>query len=208
MELVEAVKTENVEAVEKLLDSGADLNQPDKHGWKPLNWAAARGKLEIVQLLLQRGADVYATGIDQRTPAMIALAAGHAGVAGVLRQAESQSTGEKPAQPQRNYCKAFHLKQLRLFASWQEKKIEAARPANQAPGAGQAQPVELTEDAIVYVHEDFAVTADIWRNEKVIFDQLTPEWKEFCSSTLGFKVPDDLDLIASSATKSSAATVQ
>jgi hypothetical protein len=208
MELVEAVKTGNVEAVGKLLDSGVDLNQQDKHGWKPLNWAAARGKLEIVQLLLQRGADVYATGIDQRTPAMIALAAGHADVASVLRQAEAQSTGEKPDQPERHYCKAFHLQQLRSFAGWQEKKLEAARPADQAAGAGQVQPVELTDNAIVYVHEDFAVTADIWRNEKVIFDQVTPEWKEFCFSTLGFKVPDDLDLIASSATKSTAATVQ
>jgi hypothetical protein len=29
----------------------------------------------------------------------------------------------------------------------------------------------------------------------VIFDQVTPQWKEFCASVLGFKVPDDFDLI-------------
>jgi hypothetical protein len=35
----------------------------------------------------------------------------------------------------------------------------------------------------------------MWRGEEVIFDHVTPEWKEFCVSVLDFKVEDDLDLI-------------
>jgi len=205
MELVEAVKTGNIESVQQLISSGADLKQADKQGWKPLNWAAAKGNLEIVELLLQHGADVYATGIDQRTPAMIALAAGHASVARALRQAEAQSTGEKPVQLQRKYCKAYHLCQLRQFSGWREKKIEEAMPKDHASGAGQTQAIKLADDAIVFVHEDFAVTADIWRHENVIFDQATSAWTEFCVTSLNFKVPDDLDLIASPVMTSSAA---
>lgn len=206
MELIEAVKTGNVESVQQLITSGADLNQADKQGWRPLNWAAARGKLEIVQLLLQHGAAVDAVGIDQRTPAMIALAAGHANAARLLRQTEARAAGEKPVRPQRQYCKAYHLGQLRQFAGWQEKRIEGTKSTDHASGNGQAQPLERTDDAIIYVHEDFTVTADIWHNEKVIFDQATPAWIEFCASALNFKVPDDLDLITSPVTQSNVAT--
>ena len=33
------------------------------------------------------------------------------------------------------------------------------------------------------------------RLEQVVFDEVTPEWRAFCTDALGFKVPDDLDLI-------------
>ena len=35
----------------------------------------------------------------------------------------------------------------------------------------------------------------MWHAENVIFDQINPDWEEFCASTLKFKAPDDLDLI-------------
>ena len=33
------------------------------------------------------------------------------------------------------------------------------------------------------------------RDENVIFNEVTPQWKEFCTGELEFRVPDDLDLI-------------
>jgi ankyrin repeat protein len=208
MELVEAVKAGNVASVKEFISAGADLNQGDRNGWKPLNWAAARGKLEIVQLLLQHGADVYAVGQDQRTPAMIALAAGHADVARHLRQAEAKVTLPKSFQPERRYCMAYKVKDLRQFAGWKENKLSENKlqGAETANGNGQPQQTEqaLSDNDVVYLHENLVVTSDVWRGENVIFDQVAPEWKEFCASSLKFQVPDDLDLIATSIRKSAA----
>ena len=77
MELVEAIKSGNAASVKELIEGGAPLDQQDKQGWLPLNWAAGSGQLEMVELLLQHGADPLAVGRDLRTPQMIALAAGH-----------------------------------------------------------------------------------------------------------------------------------
>jgi hypothetical protein len=211
MELLEAVKAGNVESTQELIGSGADLNQTDKNGWRPLNWAAAKGKLEIVQVLLQHGADVYAAGHDQRTPAMIALAAGHADVARFLRKAEAQTVGEKPSQPERKYCKAYHLAELRKFPGWQENKIEV-KEKNVQHASGNGQPkteiLGLSDQSIVFIHQDHVVTADIWHGEKVVFDQATQAWKDFCVTVLDFKVPDDIDLIAPATARNSATATQ
>jgi hypothetical protein len=47
----------------------------------------------------------------------------------------------------------------------------------------------------------------MWPGENVIFNQNTPEWREFCSQQLQFKVPDDFDLIASTQQTSAAGAV-
>jgi hypothetical protein len=52
------------------------------------------------------------------------------------------------------------------------------------------------EEEIVFIHQDLTVTESMWHNEKVIFSDITPNWQAFCTNTLNFKVPDDLDLIA------------
>ena len=68
-ELVEAVKTEDLRAVTSLLDLGADPNTRAYAGYTyylrtlghdapVLALAAYLGKLEIVQLLVEKGADV------------------------------------------------------------------------------------------------------------------------------------------------------
>ena len=50
----------------------------------------------------------------------------------------------------------------------------------------------------MFLHEDYTVTESMWHNENVIFNQVTPEWKQFCTNQLRFRIPDDLDLIDSS----------
>ena len=51
LELLEAVKAENLEAVTAALDAGADVNQTDEQGWTPLNWAAGQRLLNLVPVL-------------------------------------------------------------------------------------------------------------------------------------------------------------
>ena len=55
----------------------------------------------------------------------------------------------------------------------------------------------FSDDDVVFLHQDFTVTQSMWHNENVIFNQVVPAWEEFCTDVLKFKVPDDLDLIAS-----------
>lgn len=203
MELVEAIKSGDKEAVKEALESGADLSQQDKQGWTPLNWAAGAGQLEIVELLLQHGANPLAVGRDLRTPQMIALAAGHAEVVKALRKAEAGVDGGEVVDADRRYCTAYHLGDLRRYPGWTENKIESAESAPAAEGNGQ--PAGPADTDVVFLHQDYKVTKSIWPNEDVIFDNVTDEWKAFCTTELAFVVPDSLDLIAQPATPEASA---
>ena len=50
-----------------LISRGADVNLPDEHGFSPLFVAARRGHLDIVQLLLESGADVHRRNYEGKT---------------------------------------------------------------------------------------------------------------------------------------------
>jgi hypothetical protein len=181
MEFIEAIKSGNHATVAEMIGAGADLSQQDKQGWTPLNWAAGSGQLEVVELLLEHGADPLAVGRDLRTPQMIALAAGHAEVVKRLRQAEADAKGGEAQMSDRKYCTAYHLGELRRYSAWTEN-------------TGESQP--LADDEVVFLHQDYTVTKSIWSGEDVIFDNVTEPWKDFCNTELRFAVPDSLDLIA------------
>jgi len=196
--LIDAVKAENMILVKDLIQSGTDVNQLDEQGWTPLNWAAGKGNLAIVRLLVENGSDVCKVGRDQRTPYMIALAAGRVEVARFLREAEDKIPGEKPRRPERIYCRAYYLRDLRQFSGWTESKVNWKEDGDNFGVEGEKNKEQLlSDDAIVFIHQDHTVTQSTWRNENVIYAQVTPEWKGFCAETLKFKAPDDLDLIVS-----------
>ncbi|NXF00062.1 PP16A phosphatase, partial [Menura novaehollandiae] len=54
--------------VSVLLDAGADVNARDTELWTPLHAAATCGHLRLVQLLIQRGADLLAVNSDGNMP--------------------------------------------------------------------------------------------------------------------------------------------
>ncbi|NXC22759.1 PP16A phosphatase, partial [Corythaeola cristata] len=56
------------EVVAVLLDAGAAVNARDSELWTPLHAAATCGHLRLVQLLLQRGADLLAVNSDGNMP--------------------------------------------------------------------------------------------------------------------------------------------
>lgn len=178
MEFIEAIRSGNRSSVEEMIKAGIDLTQQDKQGWTPLNWAAGSGHLEIVEYLLENGADPLAVGRDLRTPQMIALAAGHAEIVKRLRRAEAGANGGAPETSDRKYCTAYHLGDLRRYSAW----------------SSDAQ--DLSDDDVVFLHQDYTVTKSIWTGEDVVFDRVTDDWKEFCKNELRFAVPDNLDLIA------------
>lgn len=77
------------------------------------------------------------------------------------------------------YCKAYYLRDLRRFQSWNEISW-----ANQA---------DLSDETVVYLWDDLRVVrSPILADQDVLVDKVTPLWREFCLTTLGFEVPADL----------------
>jgi hypothetical protein len=77
------------------------------------------------------------------------------------------------------YCKAYHLKDLRSFASWKELPV--------------ADGDDLTEDAVVYLWDDFTVVkSPVLADQGTIWNNVTPEWELFCKEVLQFEIPEDV----------------
>lgn len=70
-----------------LLAAGAQVNVAQQGGWTPLHQAAAHGRVAIVEMLLERGADPAARSDDGRTPAEMAAEKGFDELAEMLRKA-------------------------------------------------------------------------------------------------------------------------
>lgn len=189
--LIDALKAGDYAQAEELIRNGADVNQQDEQEWAPLNFAAGKGNLLLVKLLVESGADVFKTGRDMRTSRMIALASGSVSVVKYLKEIEDKHPGDRPPEPERKYCKAYRLAELRQFPGWSESRINWK---DRDKGGGD-QGETFSDDKIVFINQDFTVTESMWHNENVIFNSIDADWKEFCVTTLKFKVPDDLDLI-------------
>lgn len=196
-DLIAAVKAGEHETAKMLIERGADVNQQDEQGWTPLNFAAGRGDLPMAKLLVENGADPFKVGRDNRTPYMIALAAGHVEMVEFLRAVEDETdTGKaKSFRPGLKYCRAYHLKELREFPHWLEN-VTASNGKDLTTHESQGS--RLADDKVVFIHQDFTVTDSVWHNENVIFDQVSEDWRDFCATVLGFRVPTDLDLITPS----------
>ncbi len=188
--LLAAIRSNDLEEVAALLDAGVSLDGRDEHGWTALCSAAAIGNASLVHMLVERGADVFLTGVDERTPYLIALAAGHVDAARFLRDAEQRSGSPHAAasgarrRELGQYCRGYTLAALREFSGWQE-----------ADGDGGAE-TSAADDAVVFLHTDLTVCQSIWPGENVIFDRVTQEWRDFCERVLRFRPPDELELIA------------
>jgi ankyrin repeat protein len=57
-----------VDAVQLLLDYGADVNVKDRYGWTPLHDAVSIRDYECIRILLDSGADLNITDSEDRTP--------------------------------------------------------------------------------------------------------------------------------------------
>jgi uncharacterized protein len=198
--LIECVKIGDVKGAMELIGSGANINQPGiEQEWTALNYAAGKGDLAMVKMLVENGADIAKVGKDQRTPYLIALAAGRVPVAKFLKETEvSLGIHIDCHHVERPYCKAYYLRDLRAFhgwvetrKSWEENRYDLEKH-NSGSGEGNKR---FEDDAIVFIHQDFSVTESMWHGENILFDENTVEWKTFCGTVLGFKVPDDFDLM-------------
>lgn len=89
-----------------------------------------------------------------------------------------------------NYCKAYSVEKLREFSGWTENLQNLNEDRAEENGEGQSPVTELKNDDYLYLQENFVVTDGIFLDQNVIFDNVTPEWIEFCKTRLEFQVPD------------------
>ncbi len=90
--LVDAAKRGDTKAVISLLDRGAEANASQGDGTTALHWAARRGILEMVEVLLSSDARVdVVTRIGRHSPLHLASSGGHASVVRRLLEAGSDA---------------------------------------------------------------------------------------------------------------------
>ena len=90
-----AIEKNNVVYARKVLDMNFDPNLHHDNGYTPLAYAAMKGGLPMVELLLRRGADALQVTKEGDTPVELALRMGHNEVADVLKRARQEA--ETPA---------------------------------------------------------------------------------------------------------------
>jgi hypothetical protein len=90
-----------------------------------------------------------------------------------------------------NYCKAYPVSQLRRYPKWTEKTPPLHAGSREPDGSKLSESsAGSSEDSdYVYLHEDYTVTAGIFLNENLVFDEVSEEWRSFCEQELGFRSP-------------------
>lgn len=87
------------------------------------------------------------------------------------------------------YCKAYPIKKLRQFNQWTENLENARVEKYHVDSKDVDVQRSLTDDVFLYLQENYVVTDGVFKDENIIFDDVTPAWKEFCQKTLEFEIP-------------------
>jgi hypothetical protein len=79
----------------------------------------------------------------------------------------------------KQYCKAYHLGELRRFTDWTDIETDGQAP--------------LPDTEIVYIWDDLTVvTNPVAEDSGLLWDSLSANWERFCRDELKFEIPEDL----------------
>jgi hypothetical protein len=87
------------------------------------------------------------------------------------------------------FCKAYPISRLRQYSEWTENLQNLRKETNQINGEDVVTTRELQKDDFFYLQENLVVTDGIFIDENIIFDSITPKWKEYCMRELNFEIP-------------------
>src|SRR5947199_9457007 len=87
------------------------------------------------------------------------------------------------------YCKAYLAKQFRAYPGWTENAANVRKEKKEVDGKEVEVDRVLDDESILYLQENYIVTDGIFKDQNIIFDNVTDEWKEFCHGTLAFEIP-------------------
>jgi hypothetical protein len=83
------------------------------------------------------------------------------------------------------YCKAFPARRFREYAGWVE---DCGHLRTDAAGARRNR---IEDDDVLYLQENYTVTDGLYKDENVVFAEVTGDWVRFCAEVLAFRLPDD-----------------
>ncbi len=86
IQLIEAVKSGNIDRVRLLIAKGADINAKDERGGTPLHWAAYYNRKKIAELLLMQGANPEEKDRNGFTPEDVARINGKKEILNILKK--------------------------------------------------------------------------------------------------------------------------
>jgi ankyrin repeat protein len=84
-----AIASNDIDAARQALDAGASPNDEARGGGTVFGWAALEGRTEMVQMMLEKGADVTKTDLNGYTPLIAASKAGKPEVVKLLIAAQA-----------------------------------------------------------------------------------------------------------------------
>ncbi len=87
IDLIKAVKDEDLEKVKDLIKKKTDINCKDEYSQTPLMWASTVGNADIVQYLIDHGANISHKDKNDETALIIAENFGHDEIVNILRTA-------------------------------------------------------------------------------------------------------------------------
>jgi hypothetical protein len=90
------------------------------------------------------------------------------------------------------YCKAYYLSDFREFPGWPGHPGYQKSEKRAVDGKEVEEKRPLADRDILYLQESCVVTDGIFLDENVVFDDITPEWTEFCAKSLNFEIPSYL----------------
>lgn len=79
-----AVQRGDIDQIERHIYWGADINEVDRSGHRPLHVAAAQGRIIVIKLLMKHGAEVNSPDKTGHTPIQVALLSGRTQIADLL----------------------------------------------------------------------------------------------------------------------------
>lgn len=89
------------------------------------------------------------------------------------------------------YCKAYTANKFRAFSGWTENTSSLRKGKKTVDGKEiQFDRAQIEDNDILYLHDSYIVTDGIFKDENLVFEKVTDEWKEFCHNDLQFSIPE------------------